>query len=233
MNNIKKITLLIIIAGCVWAFFQFNLGQYLTLEYMKGQQVEFQNFYKENTWLAIGTYTAVYIATTALSLPGAALLTLLAGALFGLLVGTILVSFASTIGATLAFLVSRMLLRDWVQKKFGGFLKTIDEGIEKDGAFYLFTLRLIPAIPFFVINLVMGLTPMKTIQFFLVSQVGMLAGTMVFVNAGTQLAQIESLKGILSPGLIFSFVLLGIFPLLAKKLVSFFKGRKQLKNGTP
>ena len=233
MNNIKKIIILVIIAGGVWAFFQFDLGQYLTLEYMKDQQAEFQNFYKENTWLAIGAYAAVYIVTTALSLPGAALLTLLGGALFGLLVGTILVSFTSTIGATLAFLVSRLLLRDWVQNKFGGFLKTINEGIEKDGAFYLFTLRLIPAIPFFVINLVMGLTPMKTIQFFLVSQVGMLAGTMVYVNAGTQLAQIESLKGILSPGLIFSFVLLGIFPLLAKKLVSFVKDRKELKSGTP
>ena len=232
MNNIKKSIILFVIASCIFAFFQFDLGQYLTLEYLKGQQTEFQNFYKENTWLAIGAYTAVYIGTTALSLPGAVLLTLLAGALFGLLVGTILVSVASTIGATLAFLVSRMLLRDWVQNKFSGFLKTINEGIEKDGVFYLFTLRLIPAVPFFVINLVMGLTPMRTVQFFLVSQVGMLAGTMVFVNAGTQLAQIESLRGILSPGLIFSFVLLGIFPLLAKKLVSFFKGRKELKNRT-
>jgi uncharacterized membrane protein YdjX (TVP38/TMEM64 family) len=232
MNNIKKIIILFVIAGGVWAFFQFNLGQYLTLEYIKGQQAQFQNFYQENTWLAIGAYMAVYIVSTALSLPGAALLTLLGGALFGLLVGTILVSFASTIGATLAFLVSRMLLRDWVQNKFGNFLKTINEGIEKDGAFYLFTLRLIPAVPFFVINLVMGLTPMKAIQFFLVSQIGMLAGTIVYVNAGTQLAQIESLKGILSPSLIFSFVLLGIFPLLAKKLVGFIKKRKGLESGT-
>ncbi len=230
MNNIKKIILLFVIAGCVWAFFQFDLGQYLTLEYMKGQQAEFQQFYQENTWLTIGAYMTVYIVSTALSLPGAALLTLLGGALFGLLVGTILVSFASTIGATLAFLVSRLLLRDWVQNKFGGFLKTINEGIEKDGAFYLFTLRLIPAVPFFVINLVMGLTPMKAIQFFLVSQIGMLAGTIVYVNAGTQLAQIESLKGILSPGLIFSFVLLGLFPLLAKKLVALIKKRKGLES---
>ena len=232
MKNIKKIIILFVIAGGVWAFFQFDLGQYLTLEYLKGQQAQFQSFYEENTWLAIGAYMAVYITSTALSLPGAALLTLLGGALFGLLVGTILVSFASTIGATLAFLVSRSLLRDWVQNKFGGFLKTINEGIEKDGAFYLFTLRLIPAVPFFVINLVMGLTPMKAIRFFLVSQIGMLAGTIVFVNAGTQLAQIESLKGILSPGLIFSFVLLGLFPLLAKKLVSVIKGKKELKGET-
>ncbi len=230
MKNIKKIIILIVISGLIWAFFQFDLGQYLTLEYMKTQQAAFQDFYKENTLLAIGAYMAVYITSTALSLPGAALLTLLGGALFGLLVGTILVSFASTIGATLAFLVSRSLLRDWVQNKFGSFLKTINEGIEKDGILYLFTLRLIPAVPFFVINLVMGLTPMKAIQFFLVSQVGMLAGTIVFVNAGTQLAQIESLKGILSPGLIFSFVLLGLFPLLAKKLVEFIKKRKELKS---
>ncbi len=232
MKNIKKILILLVITGGIWAFFQFDLGQYLTLDYLKAQQAQFQNFYKENTLLAIAAYTGVYITATALSLPGAALLTLLGGALFGLLIGTILVSFASTIGATLAFLVSRSLLRDWVQNKFGSFLKTINEGIEKDGAFYLFTLRLIPAVPFFVINLVMGLTPMKAVQFFLVSQVGMLAGTIVFVNAGTQLAQIESLKGILSPGLIFSFVLLGIFPLLAKKLVGFIKSRKELKSGT-
>ena len=165
-------------------------------------------FYKENALLAIGAYTGVYILSTALSLPGAALLTLLGGALFGLVTGTILVSFASTIGATLAFLVSRLLLRDFVQGKFGHYLKPFNEGIKKDGALYLFTLRLIPAFPFFVINLVMGLTPMKTIPFFFVSQIGMLAGTIVFVNAGTQLAQIESLSGILSPKIIFSFVLL-------------------------
>jgi pyruvate/2-oxoglutarate dehydrogenase complex dihydrolipoamide dehydrogenase (E3) component/uncharacterized membrane protein YdjX (TVP38/TMEM64 family) len=229
VNNIKKIIILSVLAGCFWAFSHFNLGQYLSLEYIKGQQANFSAFYKENALLAIGAYSLVYIVSTALSLPGAALLTLLAGALFGIVTGTILVSFASTIGATLAFLVSRTLLRDWVQNKFGSFLKSFNEGIKKDGVFYLFTLRLIPAFPFFVINLVMGLTPMKTLPFFFVSQVGMLAGTIVYVNAGTQLAQIESLQGILSPNLIFSFVLLGIFPLLAKKLLGFYKGRKMLK----
>lgn len=229
MNNLKKIIILAVLAGCLWAFSHFNLGQYLSLEYIKGQQANFSAFYKENALLAIGAYTLVYIVSTALSLPGAALLTLLAGALFGIVTGTILVSFASTIGATLAFLVSRSLLRDWVQNRFGSFLKSFNEGIKKDGAFYLFTLRLIPAFPFFVINLVMGLTPMKTLPYFLVSQVGMLAGTIVYVNAGTQLAQIESLKGILSPNLIFSFVLLGIFPLLAKNLLGFYKGRQVLK----
>ena len=229
MKNIKKILILSILAGCIWAFFHYNLGQYLSLEYIKGQQASFSAFYKENALLSIGAYMLVYIVTTALSLPGAALLTLLGGALFGLVTGTILVSFASTIGATLAFLVSRLLLRDWVQNKFGSFLKSFNDGIKKDGTLYLFTLRLIPAVPFFIINLVMGLTPMKAIPFFLVSQIGMLAGTIVYVNAGTQLAQIDSLKGILSPGLIFSFVLLGLFPLLAKKLLGFFKGRRVLK----
>jgi len=151
---------------------------------------------------------------------------LLGGALFGLLVGTILVSFASSIGATLAFLVSRLLLRDLVQNKFGSYLKSFNDGVQKDGGFYLFTLRLIPAVPFFVINLVMGLTPMKAITFYGVSQLGMLAGTIVFVNAGTQLAQLDSLSGILSPEIIFSFVLLGIFPFLARKLVGFYKGRR-------
>jgi pyruvate/2-oxoglutarate dehydrogenase complex dihydrolipoamide dehydrogenase (E3) component/uncharacterized membrane protein YdjX (TVP38/TMEM64 family) len=225
----KKIALLGFIVGFLWVFSHYDLVHYLTLEYMKGQQAEFAAFYKENNLLAIGAYSAVYIISTALSLPGAALLTLLGGALFGLMTGTIIVSFASTIGATLAFLVSRLLLRDWVQDKFGSYLKSFNEGIEKDGLYYLFTLRLIPAVPFFVINLVMGLTPMKTLSFFLVSQIGMLAGTIVFINAGTQLAQIASLRGVLSPGIIFSFILLGIFPLLARKLISFFKRRKIMK----
>jgi pyruvate/2-oxoglutarate dehydrogenase complex dihydrolipoamide dehydrogenase (E3) component/uncharacterized membrane protein YdjX (TVP38/TMEM64 family) len=229
MKNLKQIIIIFVIAGVLGAFFYFDLGQYLSLEYIKEQQASFSEFYKENTLLAMGVFTAVYIVSTALSLPGAALLTLLGGALFGLLVGTILVSFASSIGATLAFLVSRLLLRDWVQNKFGSYLKSFNDGVEKDGGFYLFTLRLIPVVPFFVINLVMGLTPMKAITFYGVSQIGMLAGTVVFVNAGTQLAQLESLSGILSPNIIFSFVLLGIFPLMAKKLVSFFKARKVLK----
>jgi len=224
----KKSIVLFVIAGCLWAFFHFDLSQYLTLEYLKGKQADFSVYYEENAVLAIGAYSLIYIISTGLSLPGAALLTLLGGALFGLLAGTIIVSFASTLGATLAFTVSRLLLRDWVQNKFGSYLKSFNDGIKKDGGFYLFTLRLIPAFPFFVINLVMGLTPMKTLQFFLVSQAGMLAGTIVFVNAGTQLAQIESLTGILSPELIFSFILLGLFPLIAKKSLGIYKGRKIL-----
>ncbi len=200
-------------------FFIFDLKQYLSLSYIKNQQDAFEAFYADNPIATIGSYMAVYIITTALSLPGAALLTLLGGALFGVLTGTIVVSFASTIGATLAFLASRFLLRDYVQSKFSRYLTKINKGIEEEGAFYLFTLRLIPAFPFFVINLVMGLTPMRTITFFLVSQIGMLAGTIVYVNAGTQLSQIESASGIISPQVIGSFVVLGLFPLVAKKIM--------------
>ena len=225
MKNLKQIIILVI-AGVLGVFFYLDFGQYLSLEYIKEQQTNFLEVYKGNTLLAMGAFTGVYIVSTALSLPGAVLLTLLGGALFGLLVGTILVSFASSIGATLAFLVSRLLLRDWVQNKFGSYLKSFNDGVQKDGGFYLFTLRLIPAVPFFVINLVMGLTPMKAITFYGVSQLGMLAGTIIFVNAGTQLAQLDSLGGILSPEIIFSFVLLGIFPFLARKLVGFYKGRR-------
>jgi len=225
MKNLKQIIILVI-AGVLGVFFYLDFGQYLSLEYIKEQQTNFLEVYKGNTLLAMGAFTGVYIVSTALSLPGAVLLTLLGGALFGLLVGTILVSFASSIGATLAFLVSRLLLRDLVQNKFGSYLKSFNDGVQKDGGFYLFTLRLIPAVPFFVINLVMGLTPMKAITFYGVSQLGMLAGTIVFVNAGTQLAQLDSLSGILSPEIIFSFVLLGIFPFLARKLVGFYKGRR-------
>ena len=225
MKNLKQIIILVI-AGVLGVFFYLDFAQYLSLEYIKEQQTNFLEFYKENTLLAMGAFTGVYIVSTALSLPGAVLLTLLGGALFGLFVGTILVSFASSIGATLAFLVSRLLLRDLVQNKFGSYLKSFNDGVQKDGGFYLFTLRLIPAVPFFVINLVMGLTPMKAITFYGVSQLGMLAGTIVFVNAGTQLAQLDSLGGILSPEIIFSFVLLGIFPFLARKLVGFYKGRR-------
>ena len=225
MKNLKQIIILVIV-GVLGVFFYLDFSQYLSLEHIKEQQTNFLEFYKENTLLAMGAFTGVYIVSTALSLPGAVLLTLLGGALFGLLVGTILVSFSSSIGATLAFFVSRLLLRDWVQNKFCSYLKSFNDGVQKDGGFYLFTLRLIPAVPFFVINLVMGLTPMKAITFYGVSQLGMLAGTVVFVNAGTQLAQLDSLSGILSPEIIFSFVLLGIFPFLARKLVGFYKERR-------
>ena len=216
----KKIALLGVIAAAIFSFFYFDLNSYLTLEGMKGSLDTFKSQIADNPVLSIGVFFAIYVAVTALSLPGAAILTLAAGALFGLVQGLVIVSFASSVGATLAFLVSRFILRDTVRNKFKEKLKKIDEGVEKQGAFYLFTLRLVPVFPFFLINLLMGLTSLKTWTFYWVSQIGMLAGTAVYVNAGTQLAQIDSLSGIVSPGLIFSFVLLGIFPWIAKGIVA-------------
>jgi pyruvate/2-oxoglutarate dehydrogenase complex dihydrolipoamide dehydrogenase (E3) component/uncharacterized membrane protein YdjX (TVP38/TMEM64 family) len=222
----KQVLILIAFLALVAAFFAFDLGQYLSLSYIKQRQSDFAALYADRPLFVIGAFFVAYVAVTALSLPGAAIMTLAGGAIFGVLVGTLVVSFASSIGATLAFLVSRYVLRDSIQSKFGNKLAEINKGIEKDGAFYLFTLRLVPLIPFFVINLVMGLTRIKTGVFYIVSQIGMLAGTVVFVNAGTQLARIDSLRGILSPGLIASFVLLGVFPLIAKKIVEAVQARK-------
>ena len=228
--SIKKILVVVVIVALIVAFFALDLGQYFSLEYFKAQQANIMAYYQANRWQTILIFFVIYVAVTGLSLPGAVIMTLVAGAIFGLLWATVIVSFASSIGATLALLVSRFLLRDWVQSKFGDRLQTINDGIKKDGAFYLFTLRLVPAFPFFVINLVMGLTPIRTLVFYLVSQIGMLAGTIVYVNAGTQIAKIESLSGILSPGLIISFTLLGIFPLIAKKIVEFIRARKALRD---
>ena len=222
----NKFVLVAAVAALVVLYFVFDLGRFFSLDYVKQRQADFEMLYAQHPAAVTGAFFAIYVAVAGLSLPGAAILTLVAGAIFGLLVGTVVVSFASSIGATLAFLVSRYVLRDSVQSKFGARLGDINKGIEKDGAFYLFTLRLVPLIPFFVINLVMGLTRMKTGVFYVASQIGMLAGTIVYVNAGTQLARIDSLRGILSPGLIGSFVLLGVFPLIAKKIVDVIQGRK-------
>ena len=226
-NLMKKIALLVAGSALAAIFFAFDLQQYLTLDYLKESQAKFADLYQTKPVMVIGVYMAIYILVTALSLPGAVILTLAGGALFGLVTGLIVVSFSSTIGATLACFVSRFVLRDWVQKKFGDKLATVNEGVAKEGAFYLFTLRLIPVFPFFVINLVMGLTKMSLFTFYWVSQLGMLAGTAVFVNAGKELAKIDSLSGILSPGLIGSFVILGLFPLVVKKLVAYIQGRKK------
>jgi len=227
--NKTKILQKIVIAGVIVlgivAFRYFDLGQYLTLEYLKASQGRLQALYLEHRLLVIVGYMSIYIAVTALSLPGAVVLTLAGGGLFGLVVGTLVVSFASTIGATLACLVSRFFLREWVQSKFGDKLVTINNGIDKEGPFYLFSLRLVPIFPFFVINLLMGLTRMHLFTFYWVSQLGMLAGTIVFVNAGKELAKIDSVAGIMSPGLIGSFVVLGLFPLTVKKLLTFYKAR--------
>ncbi|MDH3976140.1 MAG: TVP38/TMEM64 family protein [Deltaproteobacteria bacterium] len=226
--NRKVANKLLIVSGIVFfiaAFRYFELGQYLTLAYIKASQESFQSMYSENSLAVISGYMAIYILVTALSLPGAAVMTLAGGALFGLFAGTIIVSFASTIGATLACLAARFLLRDWVQEKFGDKLKTINDGIHREGSFYLFTMRLIPVFPFFMINLAMGLTKMRLRSFFWVSQLGMFAGTVVYVNAGKELAKIDTLAGILSPGLLFSFVLLGLFPITAKKLIALYRQR--------
>ncbi len=219
-NLLKKIIIVLIIAGLAAAFFIFDLNRYLTLSYIKESRETFYNFYTGNKILTISIYMLIYIAVTALSLPGAAVMTLAGGALFGFFIGLAAVSFASTIGATLACFVSRYLLRGWVEEKFGDRLSAVNSGIEKDGAFYLFMLRLIPVFPFFIINLLMGLTRIKLVTFYWVSQIGMLAGTAVYVNAGKEIGKIDSLSGILSPGLIISFIILGIFPLAVKKIVN-------------
>lgn len=222
----KKAILLAMIGALIVGFFWFDLDQLLTLEGLKSGLAQFDDWRQSRPLLVGGVFLLLYVAVTALSLPGAAVMTLAAGALFGLLWGTIIVSFASSIGATLAFLVSRYLLRDTVQTRFGERLKPINAGIQKEGAFYLFTLRLVPVFPFFLINLLMGLTPIRAATFYWISQVGMLAGTLVYVNAGTQLAQIDSLSGILSPALLMSFALLGVFPLIAKKVLAVIKARR-------
>jgi pyruvate/2-oxoglutarate dehydrogenase complex dihydrolipoamide dehydrogenase (E3) component/uncharacterized membrane protein YdjX (TVP38/TMEM64 family) len=217
----KRLLLLAVIAAAIAGFFVFDLKQYLSLEFFQASRAKIDAFHASHPWQTAAVFFAVYVAVTALSLPGAAIMTLVAGAIFGVLAGTVLVSFASSIGATLAFLVSRFLLRDWVQSRIGGKLKAINDGVAKEGAFYLFALRLVPLFPFWLINLAMGLTPIRTRTFYWVSQLGMLAGTVVYVYAGTQLGQFR-----ISPGLIFAFALLGLFPLIAKKVLDAIKARK-------
>lgn len=222
----KKLIILALLAAIVAAYFFFDLGQYLTLDGIKALAADVAAFQQRNALAVIAGFFLAYVLVAAASLPGAALMTLAAGALFDLVLGTVIVSFASTIGATLAFLSSRYVLRDSIEARFGDRLKAINAGMERDGAFYLFSLRMIPAVPFFVVNLVMGLTRIRTLTYAIVSQVGMLLGTIVYVNAGTQLAQIESLSGIASPTVIGSFVLLGIAPWFAKLIIGMLKRRK-------
>jgi len=224
----SRIALLLLIASLVAGFFIFDLGQYLTLDYIKSQQAQLDGLVAAHPLVIAAAYFLIYVLVTAVSLPGAAIMTLAAGAMFGLWWGLLLVSFASTIGATLAMLVARFVLRDQVSRRFERQLNGINKGVEREGAFYLFTLRLVPLFPFFAINLIMGLTKISVPVYFVVSQIGMLAGTLVFVNAGTQLAQVESLAGIISPELLLSFALLGVFPLLGKKLVDIVRARRVL-----
>ena len=217
---------LLLVAGLAAAlvlFFIFDLQQYLNLDYLRESRGLLQEIYARQPLLMMSAFFLIYVATTALSLPGATVLTLAGGAVFGRIGGTFLVSFASTIGATLAMLIARFILQNWVKQTFSSQLNSIYEGIKKEGGFYLFILRLVPVIPFFVINIGMGLTPIGVWSFYWVSQLGMLAGTLVYVNAGAELGRIESIGDILSPMLIGSFIILGIFPLLMKKLVSFIR----------
>lgn len=224
-NLIKKLVIVALLISVAVVFRAYHLERYFSLDYIKSSQEHFTTLYAQNQLLVIGIYFLIYVAVTALSLPGAAVLTLTGGALFGFWVGVVTVSFASTIGATLACFVARFVLRDWVQNKFGDKINTINKGVEREGSFYLFTLRLVPVFPFFVINLLMGLTNMPLRTFYWVSQVGMLAGTAVYVNAGKELAKIDSLAGIVSPSLLISFAILGLFPITMKKLLTFYRSK--------
>jgi pyruvate/2-oxoglutarate dehydrogenase complex dihydrolipoamide dehydrogenase (E3) component/uncharacterized membrane protein YdjX (TVP38/TMEM64 family) len=224
----KQLFIIVTIGVVALLWWQLDLARFLQLETLRDSASDLQLYYQRNPLLSGAVYFLAYVLVTSLSLPGAAIMTLAGGAIFGFWYGLFLVSFASSIGATLACLIARLLLRDWVQQRFGRQLHSLNTGWERDGAFYLFTLRLVPLFPFFVINMVMGLLPIGLRRFYWVSQLGMLAGTAVYVNAGTQLAQLESLRGILSPSLLLSFALLGVFPLLTKWVVSALRGRRAL-----
>lgn len=230
--SVKKICILLCLVAAVSAFFVFDGASYLGLDYIKSQQQEFNSIIQEKPVLSAFVFGAIYVLVTALSFPGASVLTLAAGAFFGLAIGTVIVSFASTIGATLAFIAARFIAGDSLQKKYAARLKAINEGIEKEGAFYLFTLRLVPIFPFFLVNIMMGLTKIRIPTFFLVSQIGMLPGTLAYVYAGTALSEVDSLSGILSPNLLLAFAILGIFPLITKKVIDMFRARKIYKNYT-
>ncbi len=223
----KKIAIIVLFISVVSLFFYFDVGQYLNLDYIKEQRTAIGEYHTANPIKTALFYFLCYVLITGVSLPGAGIMTLIGGAIFGLLWGTVLVSFGSMLGATIAFLITRYLFHDYIQKRFGQQLEPINRGVREEGEFYLFTLRLVPIFPFFIINSLMALTPIRTLNFALVSQIGMLPGTIVFVNAGTQLAKIEAAKDILSPALIFSFILLGVFPLIAKRVIAFIKRRRQ------
>lgn len=226
-----KIIIIALIAGVAAAIYFFDLGQYLSLDYFKAQQSTFNNYYQENPLLVVAVFFLGYVALTGASVPAATTLTVLAGAIFGTVVGSVIVSFASSIGATIAFLVSRFLFRDAVESKFGDRLAKLQDGIEREGAFYVFGLRLVPLFPFVMLNSLLGLTKIKTWTFYWASQLGMLAGTVIYVNAGSQLAEIDTLSDIASPGLIASFVALGLLPIGSKYLLNILRGRTQEDEG--
>ena len=224
--NLKKTVLLIVVVSLITLFFVLDLQQYFNLEYFQTQRDAILAYKEQHFWQSSAAYFFLYITVAALSLPAAAILTIAGGAIFGLGWGLFMVSFASTIGATLAFLIARTLLRDWVQQKFGQSLRTINEGIEKDGVFYLFTLRMIPAFPFFLVNVVMALTPISAGAFYIISQLGMLFGTVLYVNVGAELGVATSLPDVFNVGVIRAVVALAIFPWVARWLVNYFRFRK-------
>ena len=225
-QNKIKIGLLIVIVLAIIAFFFYDIQQYTTLDYIKAKQQNILEYYKQNFFFVLVLFIFLYVLVTALSLPVATFLTLLGGALFGFSTGLIIVSFASTIGATLAFLMARFLAQNYVQKNFKNQLSKINKKFKSEGSFYLFALRLVPVVPFFIINVVMGLMTIKTWTFYWVSQLGMLPGTIVYVYAGTQLAQIETFSDITSPSMLIAFALLGLFPLIAKNFIQFIRKDK-------
>jgi len=228
--NKTKLILIALLVIAIFGYITLDLGQYLTLEYAQSQLSNIQDYKNENFAQTALIYFIGYVIATGLSIPGAIIITLLGGAIFGLFWGTLLVSFASSIGATLAFLASRVLLRDWVQRRFGDYLAPLNKGIEKDGSFYLFSIRMVPLFPFFVVNLLMGLTAIRTTSFYLASQAGMLIGTAVYVNAGSELSQISSLSGLVSAPVLGSLVLLGVFPLIAKLILNSMQRNKALQS---
>lgn len=225
-KHLKKIILLMIGVIVVAIFIAFDLHRFLTLEYLHQSENGLRQFQANNPFLLIFFYFVVYLLVAAFALPGALVVTLAGGFLFGLVEGLLLVSFASTLGATLAFLVARYILRDWIEKKYSDKLKVVNDGIAREGGFYLFTMRLIPVFPFFLINVVMGVTKMKVSTFYLVSQIGMLPATLVFVNAGKELGKLDSISGILSPGLLASFAALGLLPITAKKCINLLRRKR-------
>lgn len=228
-KTMQKLTILAVVAAIVGLFILFDLDRYFTLSFLKESRDSFAALYSRSPALVIGVYFMIYVLVAALALPGAVVMTLAGGALLGLFVGTVVVSFASTIGATLACFFSRFLLRDWVQSKFGDKLESVNRGIQREGAFYLFTLRLIPIFPFFIINLVMGLTRMPLFRYYWVSQLGMFPATLVYVNAGKELGKIESVAGILSPALLVSFAVLGLFPIVVKKALAWYGAKRAVQ----
>ena len=224
-----KISIIAMIVVAICSYYYFNLGKFLSLEYVQSH-LDFMKVYKQQHFEVFAAiFFLTYILVAALSIPGALILTITSGALFGLFWGIIISSFASSIGATLAFFASRLILREWVQNKYRDYLVPINKGIEKEGAFYLFSIRMIPLFPFFVTNLLMGLTSISVSSFYLVSQIGMFLGTIVYVNAGTELSKVTSLSGLLSTPILLSFAFLGMLPLVTKYIVSFIRQRNHEK----